>query len=260
MRLHRNLWHPSTKEPIRLLKSKNASDTLLQAAQEHECGLCDLHKRPTGVPVSSMPKDTEFNQRVQADTLWIKVPGIRNKQPVLMMSDAMTRLLAARHLKAETTEEYIRQLEMAWISFFGPMKTLQVDEHRAWSSDAMREWAAEQGIQLVISPGQAHTRLAILERRHQVTRKAISLFLESNPTVAADRDALVIALNYIVPQLNRTPNVHGFSPIQWVLGYTPHIPGLLSEESSLCNPAHLDPSERFHGEATTTTRSKQSDD
>ena len=245
MRLHRNLGHPSTKELVRLLKSKNASDTLLQAAQEHECGLCDLHKRPTGVPVSSMPKDTEFNQRVQADTLWIKVPGIRNKQPVLMMSDAMTRLLAARHLKAETTEEYIRQLEMAWISFFGPMKTLQVDEHRAWSSDAMREWATEQGIQLVISPGQAHTRLAILERRHQVTRKAISLFLESNPTVAADRDALVIALNYIVPQLNRTPNVHGFSPIQWVLGYTPHIPGLLSEESSLCNPAHLDPSERF---------------
>ena len=100
MRLHRNLGHPSTKELVRLLKSKNASDTLLQAAQEHECGLCDLHKRPTGVPVSSMPKDTEFNQRVQADTLWIKVPGIRNKQPVLMMSDAMTRLLAARHLKA----------------------------------------------------------------------------------------------------------------------------------------------------------------
>eukprot|EP00435_Cladocopium_sp_Y103_P032566 s1782_g8.t1 len=245
MRLHRNLGHPSNKELIRLLKSKNASDVLLQAAQEHECGLRDLHKRPTGVPVSSMPKDTAFNDRVQADTLWIKVPGIRNKQPVLMMSDAMTRLLAARHLRAETTEEYIKQLEMAWISFFGTMKTLQVDEHRAWSSDAMREWATEQGIQLVISPGQSHTRLAILERRHQVTRKAISLFLESNPTVAADRDGLVIALNYIVPQLNRTPNVHGFSPIQRVLGYTPHVPGLLSEESSLCNPAHLDPSDRF---------------
>eukprot|EP00435_Cladocopium_sp_Y103_P067059 s369_g29.t1 len=245
MRLHRNLGHPTNKELIRLLKSKNASDILLQAAQEHECGLCDLHKRPTGVPVSSMPKDTSFNDRVQADTLWIQVPGIRNKQPVLMMSDAMTRLLAARHIKAETTDEYIRQIELAWISFFGPMKTLQVDEHRAWSSDAMREWATEQGIQLVISPGQAHTRLAILERRHQVTRKAISLFLESNPTVAADKDALVIALNYIIPQLNRTPNVHGFSPIQWVLGYTPQIPGLLSEESSLCNPAHLDPSERF---------------
>ena len=139
MRLHRNLENPSNKELIRRLKSKNASDTLLQAKQKHESGLCDLHKRPTGFPESSMPKDTAFNDRVQADTLWIKVPGVRNKQPVLMMSDAMTRLLATRHLKAETTEEYINQLEMAWIGFFGPMKTLQVDEHRAWSSDAMRE-------------------------------------------------------------------------------------------------------------------------
>ena len=29
------------------------------------------------------------------------------------------------------------------------------------------------------------------------------------------------------------------------LGYTPHVPGLLSDESSLSNPAHLDPSEKF---------------
>eukprot|EP00435_Cladocopium_sp_Y103_P007119 s2224_g2.t1 len=244
-RLHRNLGHPSNKELVRLLKSKNVSQTLLQAAQEHECGLCDLHKRPTGVPVSSMPKETSFNERVQTDTLWINVPGFKHKQPVLMMSDAMNRLLAARFLKAETTEELIKQIESAWISFFGPMKTLQVDEHRAWSSDAMREWATEQGIRLVISPGQSHTRLAILERRHQVTRRAISLFLESNPGLASDKDGLIIALNYIVPQLNRTPNVHGFSPLQWVLGYSPSVPGLLSEESSLCNPAHLDPSERF---------------
>jgi hypothetical protein len=60
------------------------------------------------------------------------------------------------------TRDPLEQIEAAWISFFGPMKTLQVDEHRAWSSDALREWATEQGIQLVISPGQSHTRLAIL--------------------------------------------------------------------------------------------------
>ena len=132
-----------------------------------------------------------------------------------MMSDAHTRLLAARFIKAETSEESIKQIEAAWISFFGPMKTLAVDEYRVVASDAMREWATDHGIQLVISPGQSHTRLAILERRHQVTRRAISLFLESNPGVAAEKDALIIALTYIVPQLNRIPNVHGYSPIQW---------------------------------------------
>ena len=53
------------------------------------------------------------------------------------------------------------------------------------------------------------------------------------------------ALNYVVPQINRTPNVCGFSPIQWTLGYTPHIPGLLMEEQTGNNPAHLDPSAKF---------------
>ena len=43
----------------------------------------------------------------------------------------------------------------------------------------------------------------------------------------------------------RTPIVCGFSPIQWTLGYTPHIPGLLMEELSGNNPAHLDPSALF---------------
>ena len=244
-RLHRNLGHPTKKELIRFLKMRKASEALLQAAQEHECGLCDLHKRPNGVPVSSMPKDISFNDRIQADTLWIQMPGKKHKTPVLMMSDSVTRLLAARVLRSETTEEYIRQLESAWVGFFGPMKKLQVDEHRAWSSDKMREWTTEQGIQLVISPGQSHTRLAILERRHQVTRRAVNIFLDSNPAIAADQDGLMIALNYVVPQLNRAPNVHGFSPLQWVLGYTPHVPGLLTEEQTLYNPAHLDPSERF---------------
>lgn len=31
----------------------------------------------------------------------------------------------------------------------------------------------------------------------------------------------------MVPQVNRMPNVQGYSPLQWSLGYNPHIPGLL---------------------------------
>ena len=53
------------------------------------------------------------------------------------------------------------------------------------------------------------------------------------------------ALNYVIPQINGTPNVCGFSPIQWILGCTPHIPGLLMEEQTMNNPATLDPSDAF---------------
>lgn len=46
------------------------------------------------------------------------------------------------------------------------MEVVQVDEHRAGSSDQMREWCTEQVI--------------------QVTRRAVALFLGANPTVAAE--------------------------------------------------------------------------
>ena len=102
------------------------------------------------------------------------------------MSDCTTRLLAARHLRAgERTEAFIKHLERVWIRNFGPMRILQVDEYRAWSSDAMRQWCTENGVQLQISPGQSPTRLAILERRHQVIRRALNLFLDGNPNIAS---------------------------------------------------------------------------
>ena len=47
----------------------------------------------------------------------------------------------------------------------------QVDEHRSWASDHFKDWTGQHSIQLMISPGQAHERLAIIERRHQVIRR-----------------------------------------------------------------------------------------
>ena len=35
-------------------------------------------------------------------------------------------------LLRESPEEFILALERAWIRNFGPMKTLQVDDHRSW--------------------------------------------------------------------------------------------------------------------------------
>ena len=54
-----------------------------------------------------------------------------------MMSDAHMPLLAACFIKAETSEEFTKKIEAAWISFFGPMKTLVVDQYRVVASDAM---------------------------------------------------------------------------------------------------------------------------
>ena len=237
MRLHRNLGHPTKGELMKLLESKGASPEMIEGARLHHCSTCDLHKRPVGHPVSSVPRPTHFNDRVQADTLWVHIPGRKKATPVLLMSDATTRLLSGRELRTESTEEFIKQLERGWVRSFGPMKRLFVDEHRAWCSEGMRQWCTEQAVDLKISPGESHTRLAILERRHQVVRRALTSFLTDNPAIAETPEAMVTALCYVIPQVNRMPNVSGYSPVQWAMGYTPHIPGLLMEEQ--ITPIHL---------------------
>ena len=93
----------------------------------------------------------------------------------------------------------------------------------------------------MISPGQAHERLAIIERRHQVIRRSLDLFLLESEDYTPE--GVINALNYVIPQVNRMPNVQGYSPLQWTLGYNPHIPGLLMEEE--LNPTQLHPTEAF---------------
>ena len=239
MRLHRNLGHPTNLELMKLLRQQGANELLINTAKDFKCETCELHRRPSGVPVSSIPRATTFNDRIQADTLWVSIPGRARAVPVLMISDVTTRLVAGRVLMTESSGEFIKAVERGWIRHFGPMKRLCVDEHRAWSSEAIRDWCAELGIELMISPGESHTRLAIIERRHQVVRKALTSFLMDRPDlVLDDPECLILALNYVIPQVNRMPNVSGYSPIQWTLGYTPHVPGLLVEENVDMNPAH----------------------
>ena len=158
-----------------------------------------------------------------------------------MISDATARLCAARLLPDEAPESFQKGLERAWIRSFGPMRILQVDEHRSWASGHIKTWTGNHSIQLMISPGQVHERLAVIERRHQGIRRAVALFLlESNEY---SPEGIINALNYVIPQVNRLPNMQGDSPLQWTLRYNPHVPGLLIEEE--LNPTQLHPTEAF---------------
>ena len=113
--------------------------------------------------------------------------------------------------------------------------TLITDEGRGWASDEMLTWTSDVNIQHMISPGEAHTRLGIVERRHAVLRKAVEIYM--NDLGLQTVDGLRQALAYVLPQVNSTPSVAGFSPAQWVIGYQPAFPGDLLAEG--LNPSHL---------------------
>ena len=140
--------------------------------------------------------------------------------------------MSAQVIDSEQSDDFIRGLERGWIRHFGP-PALQVDTHRGWSSDTTRTWTSDHGIQLKISPGQAHTRLGILERRHQVLRRGIELFTAAQQQKqdvdqrVSIREQIAQALCYAIPQINHASNVQGFSP---AIGMQPRIPGVLDHD------------------------------
>ena len=98
----------------------------------------------------------------------------------------------------------------------------------------MEAWTTSWGIEHQVAPGEAHERLALVERRHAVLRKAIEIYLTDRHLT--NKKGIREAIAHIVPQQNGTPSVAGFSPSQWVLGYQPELSTLLDPN---LNPAQL---------------------
>ena len=245
-RLHRNLGHPTNKELQNILQKKGASNTLLEAVDSLHCDLCYRHRPPPQPPKSNLKSHSDFNSRVLADTMWIQLStGHSRPIPVLTVIDSSTKLMAARVLNSEQTSDFISTLERGWVRHFGPPHTLQIDEARGWSSEALRSWSSDHGIFLEISPGQAHTRLSVLERRHQVLRRAVELFVQQHLQQhdVEPRAAIETALIYVVPQINNVPNIHGYSATQWAFGQNPKLPGHLMDPDLTI--AQLTPSQQM---------------
>ena len=232
-RLHRNLGHPDPQQLTELLASRGASDVVLEAARQYHCVACQRYKKPNKASPAQLPTADSFNQVIQADVLWIKLGP--KKYPILSIVDTATKFQAASVLYGERTSDFIHALERGWIRHFGCPTTLITDEGRGWASDEMLTWTSDVNIQHMISPGEAHTRLGIVERRHAVLRKAVEVYMDDLGLQTVD--GLRQALAYVLPQVNSTPSAAGFSPAQWVIGYQPAFPGDLLAEG--LNPSHL---------------------
>lgn len=98
-----------------------------------------------------------------------------------------------------------------------------------------------------VSPAEAHSWLAAVERKHQVTRRALELYMEDINSVT--NKGLEEACIHVPPRINQLSWTRSFSPYQWVIGKTPSQD--LSVTSELYNPG-MDPDD-----ATSFTRTQE---
>ena len=233
-RLHRNLGHPDPSHLAELLESRGASAIVVETAKTYHCAACQRYKKPNKSSPAQLPTAETFNHIVQSDVLWLKLGD--KKIPVLSMVDTATKYQAGAVIYGEKTSDFLHAFERCWIRHFGCPTVLVTDEGRGWASDEMMSWAANHNIQHMISPGEAHTRLSLVERRHQILRKSLEVYMDDMQLTSVN--GLREALAYTLPQINSTPSVAGYSPSQWVIGYQPGFPGDLLAEG--LNPTHLD--------------------
>ena len=249
-KLHRNLGHPSAEALTELLEARGASEVVLRCARQYQCTACLTYKKPKQVAPASSKAVFTFNQQIQADVMWIKSGS--NKFPVMSMIDEGTRFQAASLLLNERSEQFIKVLERSWIANFGPPVRLVTNEGRGWLSEEFEKWSDAKAIHHLVAPGEAHQQLSLVERRHALLRKAIELYC--NDLQLEGANAVKEALVYVVPQLNASPTVSGYSPSQWVLGQQPHFPGDLLNDH--VTPLHLGGSVSFEDELLKRTTAK----
>ena len=251
-RLHRNLGHPRKEVLLDLLKKKPCDPQVLKAVEELKCPYCRQFAVKKGSAPAHLHRAQEFNKHVQADVMWLETPssgvpeGSSSKEkpkkfPILVMVDEATRYTMARVIQDERGITLQKAFERSWVRMHGPPVRLFVDEGTGWAADATMAWAEEHAIEMKISPGQSHTRTSVVERRHQLLRKSMQLFMKENEL--NNLDGVQDALSWVIPTLNDHTFVNGFSPTQLALGRQPNVPGLLSDERT--SPIQLSEQEKL---------------
>ena len=223
-RLHKNLGHPSAKTLIKMLQEVQATSDVVIAAERYVCAQCFNRQKPSQVPPSSGISSTTFNNRVVCDSAWIQLGP--DRQCVLTLCDEATRYIAVRILNSEKSTEFIKGVERAWVRHFGVPRYLRVDSAKGWESRAVRDWCSDHGVILEVAPAESHNWLGVVERRHQVVRRALEIYMEDEGE--ANLTNLKEAAIYVPPRINQ------MSLTQWVLGRAPAQE--LSLTAELYNP------------------------
>ena len=216
-RLHKSLGHPSPAVLLRMLDEVQATDTVKLAAKHYVCATCYGRQKVAGVPPATGILARNFGDRLVADSAWVDTT--EGRKCVLTLMDQATRYVAIRLLSSEKATDFIKGVERAWIKQFGVPKMLRVDEAKAWSSEALRQWTSEHGISLEVAPAESHHWLGAVERKHQVVRRSLELYMDSKGERSFSN--LKEAAVYIPIQVNNMSFVRGFTPNQWLTGRTP---------------------------------------
>ena len=220
-KLHSQFAHPSANRLIKLVSAAGMGDDseLIREIREvaENCKICKEYKRPSPRPVVGMPLASSFNEVVAMDLKMF------DGKWILHLIDHLSRFSAACFIKSKKPEEIIENIFKIWISVFGPPAKFLSDNGGEFMNSQFLELCESFNISVMTTAAEAPWSNGLCERHNAILGDMLQ------KTYAEGRCNLNTALCWVIHAKNSLANVHGFSPYQIAIGYTPNLPGVLND-------------------------------
>ena len=221
-KLHSQFSHPTADKLIKLVNSAGMGEDreLVGAirAVTDSCQICKEYRRPPPRPVTGLSLATQFNDVVAMDLKMFKGKWI------LHLIDHVSRFSAASFIKSKNPREIIQKNFNIWISVFGPPQKFLSDNGGEFNNHEFQTLCESFNIKVLTTAAKAPWSNGLCERHNAVLADMLSKTWEEGQ---CDEGT---ALCWAIHAKNSLSNVHGFSPYQIAIGYTPKLPCVLFDD------------------------------
>lgn len=222
-RLHNMMGHCSTQALVRMLTSAMAGKDVIEAAHHFRCQACDevrLNDAPRVVKPMKENQNMKFNYEISADVFEIH-DSMGQRHSILSLLDLATHYhVAVRVCSGGTpsSRSCAEAINTAWLSWAGPPKYFCCDQgvHNSGRVAALLE---ASGTEIRKTGARAPFQLGTGERHGGLLKETMKKAIHDRQLHGADTIAALCSESCRCK--NVLVNHGGYSPAQWVLGYTP---------------------------------------
>ncbi|CAE7803733.1 unnamed protein product [Symbiodinium sp. KB8] len=220
-RAHEGLGHPEHGRFMRILRQSNASEEVLEAAQQFQCATCQAYRLPEAVRKGAPPKEELYiNEKVGVDTVHLRDHN-NDAVPSLNIIDFHTHFQLVIPMAAESASE-VRKAYRQWIRFFGVPRKVLFDLGTEFKAEFRRQ-VENDGSEALPSSLETPTQRGLTERAGGVFKNI--LYKSMIDYQCQSREEWKELVDIACMTRNRLLLRGGYSPIQRVIGYTPRLPG-----------------------------------
>ena len=185
--LHKRLYHRSSTELKKMLHQAGVPLHILAFVDDAvaACETCRAYANTAARPLAKLSTAPVFNDTVYYDLVFF------SNVILFIAVDESIRYMVLAPVEYKSYDSLETAYRRHWVAHFGPPRRFRSDRESVFNSDKFATYLSSQGTALeLITAGDQHTWLGILDRRVQLVRKMYPKLLRdlSNENLCVDHE------------------------------------------------------------------------